>query len=414
VKRFKLIAAVGALASIIAALSGSSAFGGPNGSTQGSPIKIGVLTPLTPGASNFTPWGFQVRAGATMAVNEINRSGGVKGRGQGRRLSLIVADDQSTNTNAAIDGFRRLTQQERVVSVGGIIGSPIALATTRLAEEAKVPLFLTKAGNNEILTTSSRYTFRTCLPAASMVATSVVQLAQRRGIRSVGVMIADYAWGQSFKSSLEEEARSTPNIRFNIQVAPLPTTNFTPYLREFGDISLLVATGHPPGGGAILAQAGQLGIKAPVVGAYSPYSLTVRGAGEAAYGRWSDFKCMATATQGYKALAKRYLRAFPDNEFMEDDALSGYAYVKVVAEAIRNVGVNPERIATYVRTHTFNIPGYAFPLRWTQWGELRGPTVQFAVLTRGPAPERGLNTKGNWWPRVLFKSRPLTPYRPGS
>ena len=43
-------------------------------------------------------------------------------------------------------------------------------------------------------------------------------------------MIADYAWGQSFKSSLEEEAKA-PNIRFNIQVAPVPTTNFTPYLR---------------------------------------------------------------------------------------------------------------------------------------------------------------------------------------
>ena len=110
------------------------------------------------------PWGLQVRAGMALAVNEINRSGGVKGRGQGRKLNLVVADDQSTNTNAAIDGFRRLTQQEGVVSVGGIIGSPIALATSRLAEEAKVPLFLTKAGNNEILTQSSRYTFRTCLP----------------------------------------------------------------------------------------------------------------------------------------------------------------------------------------------------------------------------------------------------------
>ena len=87
-----------------------------------------------------------MRAGAALAVNEINRSGGVKGRGQGRPLNLVVADDQSTNTTAAIDGFRRLTQQENVVSVGGIIGSPIALATTRLAEEAKVPLFLTKRG----------------------------------------------------------------------------------------------------------------------------------------------------------------------------------------------------------------------------------------------------------------------------
>ena len=408
-KRIGVIAAVGAVAMVTAALSGSSAYGGDSSAAQREPIRIGVLTPLT---GPFAPWGLQVRAGAALAVNEINRSGGVKGRGQGRRINLAVADDQSTNTNAAIDGFRRLTQQDDAVSVGGIIGSPIALATARLAEQSRVPLFLTKAGNNEILTTSSRYTFRTCLPAAAMVAVSVVQLAQRRELRSVGVLIADYAWGQSFKSSLEESARRAPNIRFNIQVAPLATTNFTPYLRALGDVSLIVATGHPPGAGSILAQAGQLGMRAPVVGAYSPYGLTVRNAGAAAYGRWSDFKCMATASTAYKRLAKRYLRTFPQNGFMEDDALSGYAYVRVVAEAIRNVGDNPQRIATYVRTHTFNIPGYAFPLRWTQWGELNGPRVQFAVLTRGPPPERGLNVDGTWWPRVLFKSQPLPPYRP--
>jgi branched-chain amino acid transport system substrate-binding protein len=410
VKRFRLIAGVGAIATLTAVLSGSSAYGGSSAPAQGSPIKIGALTPLT---GPFAPWGIQVRAGMALAVNEINRSGGVKGRGQGRRLSLVVADDQSVNTNAAIDGFRRLTQQEGVAAVGGIIGSPIALATTRLAEESRVPLFLVKAGNNEILTQSSRFTFRTCLPSAAMVAASVVQLAQRREIRNVGVVIADYAWGQSFKSSLEDAADNAPNIDFNVQVAPLPTTNFTPYLRSMTGVSLLVATGHPPGAGSILAQAQQLGIRAPVVGAYSPYSLTVRNAGEAAYGRWSDFKCMATATKAYKTLAKRYLRTFPQNEFMEDDALAGYAYVKIVAEAIRNVGVNRQRIAAYVHANTFNIPGYAFPLRWTAWGELRGPTVQFAILTRGPAPERGLSTAG-WWPRVLFKSPPLTPYRPPS
>jgi branched-chain amino acid transport system substrate-binding protein len=411
VKRFWLVAAVGALAALTAALGGSTAYGGSSAASAAAPIKLGVLTPLT---GPFTPWGVQVRAGMALAVNEINRSGGVKGRGQGRMLNLAIADDQSVNTNAAIDGFRRLTQQEGVVSVGGIIGSPIALATSRLAEAANVPLFLVKAGNNEILTQSSRYTFRTCLPSAAMVAVSVVQLAQRRNIRSVGVIIADYAWGQSFKSSLEDAAKAASNVRFNVQVAPLPTTNFTPYLRALGDVSLLVATGHPPGAGSILAQAGQLGIKAPVVGAYSPYSLTVRNAGTAAYGVWSDFKCMATASKEYKALAKRYLKTFPQNQFFEDDALAGYAYVKIVAQAIQNVGTSPQAIAQYVHRTTFRIPGYAFPLRWTAWGELDRPTVQFAVLTRGPAPDNGLNVGGTWWPRVLFKSQPLTPYRPPS
>ena len=411
-KRFWLVTAVGALAAFTAALGGSTAYGGSSSASAAAPIKVGAITPLT---GPFAPWGLQARAGMALAVNEINRSGGVKGRGQGRLLNLVVADDQSRNTSAAIDGFRRLTQQERVVSIGGIIDSGIGLATSRLAEEARVPLFLVKSGNNDILTPSSRFTFRTCLPAASMVATSVVQLAQRRGIRSVGVMIADYAWGQSFKSSLEDAAKAVPNIRFNIQVAPVPTTNFTPYLRAFGDVSLLVGTGHPPGASLILAQAGQLGIKAPVIGAYSPYSLTARNAGAAAYGRWSDFKCMATGSRGYKALAKRYLRTFPQNEFFEDDALAGYAYVKIVAQAIQNVGTSPQAIAAYVHSTTFNIPGYAFPLRWTAWGELDRPRVQFAVLTRAAPPESGLNTASTtFWPRVVFKSQPLTPYRPGS
>ena len=414
-KRFRLIAAVGAVALFTAVLSGSSAYGGSNGSAQGSPIKLGVITPLTPGASNFVPWGVQVRAGAALAVNEINRSGGIKGRGQGRRINLVVADDQGTNTTAAIDGFRRLTQQENVVSVGGIIGSPIGLATTRLAEEGKIPLFLVKSGNNEILTPSSRYTFRTCLPAAAMVAQSVVQLAQRRDIRSVGVMIADYAWGQSFKSSLEDAAKSAPNIRFNVQVAPVPTQNFTPYLRAFGDVSLIVATGHPPGAPLVLAQAGQLGLKAPVVGADGPWSLTAKSTTTSAFGRYSDFKCMATATKEYKVLAKRYLRTFPQNEFMEDDAVAGYAYVKIVAEAISKVGPNRERIAAYVHANTFNIPGYAWPLRWTPWGEMIGARPQYAILTKGAPPEAGLNTASTtFWPRVIFKSPALTPYRPPS
>ena len=221
--------------------------------------------------------------------------------------------------------------------------------------------------------------------------------------------------GPVVQDGLEEAAKAAPNIRFNIQVAPISTTNFTSYLRALGDVSLIVATGFPPGAGSMLAQSGQLGIKAPVVGAYGPYSLTARNAGAAAWGRWSDFKCMATASRGYKTLAKRYLRTFPQNEFFEDDALSGYAYVKIVAEAISRVGVNRQRIAAYVHANTFNIPGYAFPLRWTAWGELNRPQVQFAILTRSAPPEPGLNAAPTtFWPRVLFKSQPLTPYRPGS
>ena len=82
VKRYRLIAAVGAVAMFTAVLSGSSAYGGSSGSAQGARSSSACSRRSQ---ANFAPWGIQVRAGAALAVNEINRSGGVKGRGQGRQ-----------------------------------------------------------------------------------------------------------------------------------------------------------------------------------------------------------------------------------------------------------------------------------------------------------------------------------------
>jgi branched-chain amino acid transport system substrate-binding protein len=403
VKRFWLVAAA-SVAMLAAALGGSSS---ASESASKNPIKIGVLTSFT---GPFTAWGVQTRNGMALAVNEINRKGGVNGR----LLNLVTVDDQNS-PNATIDGFRKLTDQDHVVAVGGVISSDVGLAAARLAEQAHVPLFLVKSGANEILTQSSRYTFRTCLPAAAEVAQPIVEFAQKQGVTSVGVIIADYAWGQSVKSSIESAFAAVPGIDVNIQVAPVRTTDFTPYLRALGNgIGLLVATGHPPGSGAILAQSGQLGLKVPVTGAYTTFTAVESAAGSAAYGRWGDFKCEAVGSKAFWGLAKRYLKTFPKAGFFEDDALAGYAYVKIVAEAIGAVGDNPEKIAAYVHAHTFNIPGYTFPLKWTAWGELAAPRIAFDILTKRKPPAAGLNTAGNWWPKEVSRSKPLTPYRPSS
>jgi branched-chain amino acid transport system substrate-binding protein len=401
-KRMWFVAlAVGAAALVGAGFVGATV--SPQSRDAKAPIVIGALTSLT---NTFAPWGLQARDGMQLAVDQINKSGGVKGR----KLKLVVADDQSS-PNAGIDGFNSLTQQSHVVAIGGLISSDVALATARLAEKAHVPMFLIKAGANEILTASSRYTFRTCLPAAAEVAGPILQYAQSHHITSVGAIVADYAWGQSIKSSLESTF-SGSNVKLNVQVAPVPTTDFTTYLRALqGDTpQMLVATGHPPGTGAILAQSGQLGMKVPVTGAYTPFSLVAK-AGSAIFGRYEDFKCEAVATKAYQALARQFLAKYPNDGFFEDDALAGYAYVHIVAEAVGAVGTNTAKIAKYVHAHTFNIPGYTFPLRWTAWGEMAAPRIAFDIVTKGPAP-KGTNTAGTWYPKQLQLSKPLTPYKP--
>jgi branched-chain amino acid transport system substrate-binding protein len=369
----------------------------------GEPIRIGALTSLN---GPFTPWGLQVRDGMQLAVDEINADGGV----DGRELELVVVDDQS-DPEEGTAGIERLVEDD-VVAVGGIISSDVGLATSRIAEELETPLFLVKAGSEEILTADSRYTFRTCLPAAPMVAGPIAQYVEQEGITKVGAVIADYAWGQAIRGALEDEIGALDGVELQVEVAPVPETDFTTYLRslESFDPDLLVATGHPPGSGAITVQSADLGLDVPVTGAYSPLAEVVSGASDAAVGRYSDFDCADYDSDEYQDLAQRYLES-SENTFMEDDAVAGYGIVQMVADAVTEVGDDPAAIAEWLHGETFDLPGYPFEMGWTEWGELASAQPLFTVIGEGPAPE-GVNEAGEWYPETLILPDPLEPYEP--
>lgn len=379
----------------------------PTGTTEAAasdePIRIGTLTSLT---GNFGPWGVQVTDGMQLAAAEINEAGGV----DGRMIELVEADDQS-NAEEGAAALERLIEAEGVVAVGGIISSDVGLQTALLAEELAVPLFLVKAGSEAILTADSRYTFRTCLPAAPMVAGPILQYVQDEGLTRVGAIIADYAWGQAINSALQDTFAGAEGIELQIAVAPVGETDFTTYLREFEalDPEMIIATGHPPGSGPITAQSADL-YDVPVTGSYTPRSLVAGGVGEAAINRYADFGCADVTSTEYQDLARRYLEA-SDNVFFEDDALAGYGIVTMVAQAVGEVGDDPTAIAEYLHATTFDIPGYAFDVSWTEWGELAAATIAFDVIGPGPAPE-GVNDAGDWYPERLSLSEPLEPYQP--
>jgi branched-chain amino acid transport system substrate-binding protein len=373
------------------------------GTPTGEPVTIGVLTSVT---GNFAPWGVQVRDGMQLAVDDINAAGGVAGR----PLELEVSDDQT-------DPDRGATEIERLieggaVAVGGVISTDVALATAQTAEELETPLFLVKAGSEAILTPESRYTFRTCLPAAPMVAGPIAQFAENEGLSRIGVIIADYGWGQAFRAAIENEFADIEGVELQVEVAPVPETDFTTYLRslEEFDPELIVATGHPPGSGPITVQSADLGMDVPVTGAYSPWPLVMSGAGDAALDRYYDFDCADYESPEYQDLAVRYLE-MSENPFMEDDAVAGYGIVTMVAQAVEEVGDDPVAIAEYLHANTFDLPGYPFEMGWTEWGELATAQPLFSVVRSGSAPE-GLNEAGDWYPVPLLLPEPLEPYEP--
>lgn len=367
------------------------------------PIAVGFIGELT---GPFAIWGIPARNGMQMAVDDLNASGGVAGR----PLVLIERDTQGL-AEEAVTALRGLIDRHDVVAAGGLVSSDVALAAARIAEDRRVPLFLVKAGSDQILSLSSRMTFRTCLPAAPMNLDPIVEFIEQQGITRVGAVVADYAWGRAIQDAMISRFAAL-DVRLEIEVAPVAEREFTPYLRRLADMDpqLIVATGHPPGALPLTRQAAELGIDAFITGSNSPAAAVMATVGEAAFDRYVDFTCADYDDPAYVELAARYYERFGD--FMEDDAVSGYGQVLMVAQAIEAIGgTDPAQIAEYLHETTFDLPGYAWDLRFTAWGELADARPPLVVLRRQTPPD-GVYPSANWYPQVLFEPEPLEPHVP--
>jgi branched-chain amino acid transport system substrate-binding protein len=95
------------------------------------PIRIGYLPALT-GPSSST--GIGINRGTLLAVDEINKSGGINGR----QIELIVRDTQSDPTKA-VNAATELTRRHKVHVIWGPLNSGEALAATPLIARDGVP-----------------------------------------------------------------------------------------------------------------------------------------------------------------------------------------------------------------------------------------------------------------------------------
>ncbi|MEM1524806.1 MAG: ABC transporter substrate-binding protein [Nitrososphaerales archaeon] len=118
------------------------------------PIKIGVLTPLSPPGDPAA--GKLIIRGAELAVEHLNAKGGVLGR----KLELVIEDDAGTPEKGAA-GALKLATVDKVCAIIGQFHSSVMLAAMDVAETNKVPIFSTQASAKSITAKHYEYTFRT-------------------------------------------------------------------------------------------------------------------------------------------------------------------------------------------------------------------------------------------------------------
>src|SRR4051794_18374787 len=164
------------------------------------PIKIGVDGPFTGGSSSM---GVSMRDGVRLAVQEINKSGGVLGR----QLALVERDDEAKNERG-VQIAQELINKERVSAAVGYINTGVALASQRFFQEAKIPVMNNVATGSVIShqfdDQPESYVFRNSAHDRIQAPMIVEEAVSRRGFKKVAILADSTNYGQLGREDLEK------------------------------------------------------------------------------------------------------------------------------------------------------------------------------------------------------------------
>jgi branched-chain amino acid transport system substrate-binding protein len=154
-----------------------------------SPIRIGLIIPLTGATSQF---GASMAAAGKVAADEINTAGGV----HGRTVEILIEDDQS-NPEAAVRAAHKLIDVDQVVSIGGSYASAVTSAIAPLCWESRTVL-LTSSGADSITKLPHQgYIFRTS-PTVTLQGTRVGEFAVELGGKNMFFLGPQTPFAQSY------------------------------------------------------------------------------------------------------------------------------------------------------------------------------------------------------------------------
>jgi branched-chain amino acid transport system substrate-binding protein len=218
-------------------VAGAALLGFPAIVRARTPIKIGLVHPVT----GFLAYsGGQCRAGALMAIDEINRAGGIHSLG-GVRLEPILGDARSRPDVGASEVEKM--NEAGVVAIVGAYASSIGLATTQRAAHHGIPHVVDVCVADQIVNRGLTNIFRFCPGYGTVVRTAVENLvkindAAGRPARTAMIVHEESLFGTGTAKLLSAEL---PKVGFEV----LEVIRHPNPARDFNNIVLKIRAQRP-------------------------------------------------------------------------------------------------------------------------------------------------------------------------
>ncbi len=328
--RFTKLASQVALASALFTLSGLA--------TAADPIKIGVSGPFTGGSSSM---GVSMRDGVRLAVDEINKSGGVIGR----QLQIIERDDEAKNERG-VQIAQEMINKEKVAATVGFINSGVALAAQRFYQEAKIPV-MNNVATASVITHQfddqpENYIFRNAAHDSIQAPMMVEEAITRRNFKKVAILADSTNYGQLGRADLEKALELKGIKAVAVEKFNIKDVDMTPQLlkaKAAGAEAVLTYAIGPE-----LAQIAngmtKLGWKVPMVGSWTlSMANFIDNAGPGGEGaRMPQTFIQEPTTPKRQSFIIAYLKTFnPKNARIDSpvSAAQGYDSIYLLAAAIK-------------------------------------------------------------------------------
>ena len=355
------IGRLGAAASLAAAGLAAAGLAAPLPARAQAPKEVvfGLISPLT-GA--WAKSGDLSRKGAEMAVDDINKAGGIKALG-GAKVRLAVGDCGDSPEKAKNAAQRLLAAEPELVGGAGAYVSSFTLAVTEVTERAGVPWF-TLSYADAITNRGFRYVYQTSPTAEEQAAAALPTLlalaraATGKDPKRLGIVMDNTASPVNFTKGLR--AGGAQSLGMEIVV----DETFTPPLSDAGPVMQRVRAARPdmllllptsvPDIKATLEKMNEIGLgrgRLPTINNGGPMGSPdlLRVVGKDLL----EGAMFITATWGLKgmdALAADF-KARTGEPWITQDSLSNYAHMHILAQAVETAGsIDRDKVNAAIRT----------------------------------------------------------------
>ena len=338
-------------------------------------IKIAYIGPLT---GNYVTYGTNQRQALELAVDEVNKAGGINGK-----MVEIEWNDDKSDPNETVTLAAKVVEENDILTVFGPFTTTSALASAQIFIDAKMPVCSGSVSNPDWAPMGNGWFFRGDATTRQMCTYFADFIYDKMEITKIGMYYEQSDWGKGMYNEFKKAFEAKGGQIVVEDVFQVEQKDFNASLSKFkaadADYDLFFLVAHVNEASLLVNQMRNLGITKEIVSNNSLQDPTyIKNVGENAEGQimLSYFGTNGN-TESFDAWKTAYETRW--DKKVETHSFNCTDLIRVMFEAIKVSGGTSREEFVKAMHQTKDFPGLQTNITIEENGDMRKPFTPFMI-----------------------------------